>query len=118
MMEWIIRYEDGSTFSNLDGMPWEAPRWGVMRVYYADDVVGVCVEESTVGFWGWLGDCWVGFRDEMGFWDYLGNHKKSQVVPLFGRTLPDSDWEKYLADEVKFITGLQKSAWRKRERRI
>lgn len=116
-IEWLLKYADGSEFSNLDGEPWEAPRWGVQFVYYLDDVVGVATEQSPIGFWGWLGDRWVGFWDHMGFWDYLGNHKRSPVIPLFGRTLPDEEWERRTQEEAEWKMGVDKSAWRPRERR-
>lgn len=29
---WCVYYEDGTTFTDLDGEPWESPRWGAVAV--------------------------------------------------------------------------------------
>lgn len=116
MIDWLIRYADGSTYDSRDGAAWEAPRWGVLRVYFCDERTGVSMEPSPIGHWIWRDGRWVGLDDLSGFYDYLGNHEGPCVV-LFGRTLRDDDWERFIVEESKFLTGADKSAWRVRERR-
>jgi hypothetical protein len=31
-MNWRLYYEDGSTFDDMDGKPWDSPRWGMVAV--------------------------------------------------------------------------------------
>ena len=113
LLEWKILYADGSTFSNIDGEPREAPRCGVQAVFYADDLVGVMVETSHDGYWAWVGE-WQGL-DLAGFWDHLFHHPSPLVV--FGRYLKDSDWEGRIRALIEDEMDRPKSAWRKRERR-
>ncbi len=122
MIEWLILYADESTFSNLDGLPYEAPREGVMETFFADERTGVSVESSPIGRWGWKADSdglngrWFGFDDHHGFLDYLA-HYPGPVIPLFGRTLHDHEWEGRIRDFAKELMRSDKSAWRSRERR-
>jgi hypothetical protein len=39
-VEWIIFYGDGTTFTNQDGEPWEAPRQNVQVVVRRDETEG------------------------------------------------------------------------------
>lgn len=40
MLEWCVYYDDGSTYSNLDGRPWDAPKSGVQAIVVLDPAVG------------------------------------------------------------------------------
>ena len=114
--EWAILYADGSTFSNLDGEPHEAPRHGVQMTFWADEETGVCIEDSPIGYWYWRSNRWFGCDDHMGFWDHMF-HSGEPVIAVFGRTLHDDEWQQDMLGRVKEIMGEPKSAWRKRERR-
>lgn len=116
MLDWLILYGDGSTFSNLDGPPHEAPRTGVMQTFFMDERTGVSIESSLIGHWGWKDGRWFGFDDHMGFWDYLFHHPEPCIC-LFGRTLHDEEWQARILPLVREITNTPKSAWRARERR-
>ena len=65
-MRWKIYYVDGSTFSNEDGSPEDAPGWGVAAVVQEDDLVGAMVHHQRDFY---------GFAEEFGGWhemDYCG----------------------------------------------
>jgi len=115
-LEWLIRYADGSEFTNLDGEPHEAPRYGVQFVYQADEDVGVRTETSPIGHWVFREGEWLGFEDHMGFWDHMF-HSGQPVIPIFGRTLLDSKWQQMVGEEAEWRFKQPKSAWRPRERR-
>lgn len=122
MIEWLILYADGDRFTSADGAPHEAPRLGVQRIYFRDERVGVGVEGSPIGRWGWKTDRedksgrWFGFDDHQGFNDYLASYPRP-VVPLFGRTLHPHEWEEVVSRDAVEMMGELKSAWRERERR-
>lgn len=122
MTEWAILYADGSVWRDTDGAPHEAPRVGVQRVFFRDERVGVGVEVSPVGRWGWATDRndelgrWIGFDDYGGFYDYLSTYPRPAVV-LFGRTIHPHEWEEVLRTDAERIMGVTKTAWRDQERR-
>lgn len=115
LMEWLIRYHDGSEFSNRDGEPWEAPRYGVMEVLYCDAGTGVSHEGSPAGYWVWRDGQWSGV-DTQGWWDYLYHHP-GPLTMIFGRTIKDAEWESRVSQLAKDRFHIEKSGWRKRERR-
>jgi len=115
-VDWLILYDDGSTFTNLDGAPHEAPRSGVMQTFYMDDATGVSVESSPIGHWIWKRNRWFGVDDHMGFWDYLF-HYPEPCVAIFGRTLHNEEWERRVHEQTIELMKMPKSAWRQRERR-
>lgn len=115
-MDWVIRYADGSQFSSDDGGPEQAPRTGVLRVYHADEATGVSVEMAREGYWVWRDGRWSGIDTPDGLWDYLW-HQPGMCLVLSGRTIRDTDWEAFVVEEAKLLTGRDKSAWRARERR-
>ena len=50
MINWRIYYEDGTTFTNLDGGPEDAPAFGMLMVVQHDDDVGRLVMHA----WDWF----------------------------------------------------------------
>jgi hypothetical protein len=88
-MRWRIYYDDGSTFSDEDGGPDEAPALGVQIITVADssldpDNTGRRVWDGRDYYW-WTDSEWVG-GDLFGFYDYLARPGWKRV--LFGRTIP------------------------------
>lgn len=65
--KWIVKYVDGSTFTNLDGPPDQAPRGGVIGIAEADEEAG---RRIRVGydFYFWLQHYGEKNRDDLGFW--------------------------------------------------
>lgn len=96
MIKWLIFYDDGSTFSNLDGEPYDAPPVGVIVllqvnangrwVFYSQDT-------SKILCWEWRAkNEWVSC-DLVGAIDYLYHHRGLKAV-LFGRWTSDENYEK------------------------
>lgn len=75
-MEWKIFYEDGSTFSNLDGFPEEAPAFGV---------VGIACQP----------DLW-GCGDFVGLIDYLAHSPGYYKVVRFGRLVANDVYDRVI----------------------
>lgn len=85
-MRWRIYYGDGSTFSDRDGSPFEAPRTNVQVIASeANTPTGFSLTHSHDAY-VWR-DEWNG-TDQLGMWDYLMSHSGPQSV-LFGRTVRD-----------------------------
>jgi hypothetical protein len=70
-MKWRIFYNDGSSFSNTDGNPEDAPGGAVLAVVQEDKSVGVLVHQLNdyyvfnEHFGGWCG------LDHIGFTQYV-----------------------------------------------
>ena len=70
-MRWRIFYGDGSTYSNEDGSPFDAPTRNVQAVVYADKLHGRVINAMRDFYW-WVeaeGEWYGGDRDGMD--DYL-----------------------------------------------
>jgi hypothetical protein len=90
-IKWRIYYDDGSTFTNLDGMPWEAPGLGVVCIVQLDpnpveyNINTQALREATFYWyhrkWGyWLPS------DIYGMLDQLTHDQKDWVCAVrFGR---------------------------------
>ena len=69
--KWIIFYDDGSSFSSLDGDPWEAPRTGVICIAVAHISCGnYILAEQNFYCWHFEDSEWVP-HDQNGLWQYL-----------------------------------------------
>lgn len=65
-MKWRLYYDDGSTFSDLEGEPWESPLWGVIGVIQPP------VRHRTAGgIVGKNGD-YLLYRQDLGLWHLIG----------------------------------------------
>lgn len=85
-LEWRIYYGDDSTFTNLDGSPWDAPAVGVVAITVADPSVGRWVARASDYYVydpAQFTPAWEGV-DTFGLWDYLTQPGPRKV--LFGRT--------------------------------
>jgi hypothetical protein len=92
-VEWIIHYADGTTFTNLDGAPHEAPRTGVQIVQALDIRVGRMIWRD-VDFYTWSGEDWLP-RDLLGVMDYLTEPGAEKIV-LRGRCITSAQfWRIY-----------------------
>ncbi len=81
MAKWVITYVDGSTFSDEDGEPHEAPRLYVQCIAVADISCGnyILAEQD---FYCWHDDQWIP-HDKAGLMQYLLLPGKEKIV-LFG----------------------------------
>lgn len=91
-MRWRIHYEDGSTYSDLDGPHCEAPTRGVVGI-----AIKMGVERGLIhgcDYYWWLNDEWYGCMDKQGagLFDYLMRDGFEKYV-LFGRTLSNEAWD-------------------------
>ncbi|NOR90828.1 MAG: hypothetical protein GQ524_11320 [Anaerolineales bacterium] len=97
-MRWKMFYVDGTTFSNKDGKPEDAPGWGVAAVVQEDETVGV-IPFSMKDFYcfakefgGWMG------LDHYGLCQYLA--RPGMKIIKVGDNMPT---HKYL----ELIAGLR-----------
>lgn len=90
MVQWVIWYADGSSFSNIDGKPEDAPRAEVICIAaYSGDHGRMIWHATDYYIWEtqWGGE-WISV-DREGLSDYLdrpGSHK----IRLRGRHVPPS----------------------------
>ena len=92
---WRVHYEDGSTYSDLDGPHYEAPTRAVVGVAFRRGKNGN--ERGlihSVDYYWWLDNEWYGCMDKQGagFFDYLFREGFEKYV-LFGRTFNDEVWD-------------------------
>lgn len=114
MLEWRIYYDDGSTFSNAEGAPHEAPALGVQMILQADPVVGRQVITGKDFYYFDLG-AWMS-ADWFGLWDYLCRPGAEKTV-RFGRNMRSQDYHALMGRAVKDPDFPPKSAWYPGERR-
>ena len=91
MIEWRIFYGDGSTFSNNDGAPGDAPAWDVQVIVQVDPITGR-YNQTGDNYYVWRGR-WVGV-DQVGLIDYLA-HEAPSVV-RFGKTVGNEQHRRVL----------------------
>ena len=93
-MKWKIYYTDGTTFSNKDGNPEDAPGWGVAAVVQEDSVVGAQVYHQKdfycfdKKFKGWCA------LDSFGFAQYVSEPGK-KIVKL-GDNMPTHKYKELI----------------------
>ena len=98
---WKVFYADGSSFTNEDGLPEQAPKCGVLAVvfynldnrreiatsknYYIYDETPIFKDEP----WGtWFA------ADDAGYWQYM--MRPGKKIVLFGCTVHDFIWRREL----------------------
>jgi hypothetical protein len=84
--EWVIWYDDGSSYSSLDGPAADAPRLGTEAIAMLDPDTGRSIDWGRD--WYWLTDAGWTSGDQMGVLDFL---MCKGLVRLTHRTLP---WER------------------------
>lgn len=91
-IRWVVWYDDGSSFTDADGEPHEAPRWGVQVIaaYSADH--GRVLNHGKDFYWR-DGDEWLG-GDIVGLIDYLT--RPGNKIVLVGRSVPPAQFGRIL----------------------
>ncbi len=112
-LRWRVWYDDGSSFSDLEGEPHEAPGRGVQVVVQADPRTGRR-GISGADYYIWKGDRWFGV-DLFGLWDYLS--ATGLKVVKFGRYIERSRFEDILRRAEADRGFPLRSAWLPSERR-
>jgi hypothetical protein len=112
-MPWRVYYGDGSTWSDEDGDPSQAPALNVQAVAVADPTVGRFIYSQRDFYW-YDDNQWYG-ADHFGLWDYLSRPGWKRV--LFGRSLPRAEFEAVMKRAIEDPGLPDKSAWDEREAR-
>ena len=106
-MRWIIWYSDRTSFSNLDGEPWEAPREGLICIAVADKSCGrYILGEQNFYCWHFEDDQWVP-HDRSGMRQYLRLPGKNKVV-IEGFWVPKERYSKIRSHALKVDDRLPK----------
>lgn len=87
MIEWKIYYGDGSTFSNLEGNPEDAPCGNVQRIAYYDED-GRRRQAHDRDYYIYDKNWYA--ADIIGFYQYMS--EPGFKIVKFGRMLPDSKY--------------------------
>lgn len=97
-MGWRIHYDDGSTFTDKDGLPEDAPLDGVQAIedIYPDGTRRII--QGNDYYW-WLGENWAG-----GSAKDLDRHLRRYKTIKFGRWINDSEY-KSLTDTVRHLAS-------------
>lgn len=111
-INWIVYYEDETTFASSEGSPSEAPRRGVLVVANSDKEVGKVLHHRA-DFYVWRNE-WLP-ADRFGLMDYLLEPGSEKIV-LWGRmTTRDIMQKIYIKalqdDRMSVKTGLQDGEW-------
>jgi hypothetical protein len=91
MIRWRIWYEGGATFSDLDGIAFDAPARGVQAIAQAEPSVGRQINAHRDFYW-WRPEKgqWFG-GDIFGLWDYLVEPGPKKVI--FGRSVKNEEYD-------------------------
>lgn len=108
---WRIFYEDGSTFSDEDGSPFEAPRTGVQAIVYSDvDGLSMLSQSDYYYYepercdWGWWHCSPHGMT--------LHLQRAMRPLVLFGSMIPTDNYNEVEKAALEFM-GAEKKRWRR-----
>lgn len=111
-MRWRVYCDNGTTFSDEDGLPSDAPRRGVIVIVEKAWIVGRSTWKDCDYYW-WADEGWCG-GDMAGLLDYLGRVGLATV--LQGRTIPDAQYREIVAQALNDPDFPPKSAKYPREK--
>lgn len=112
MAEWVVFYENGTTFSSEDGEPSQAPSDGVVVIALKDYGVGRRLLHSA-DFYCWHKEReWVP-HNQRGLDYYLAQDEPGIV--LSGYAVPDARWQAIYAAALYDSRLWQKTGWDWRE---
>ena len=90
-VDWRIWYEGGSSYSNLDGSPFDAPPDGVMVIAVRAPAIGrQLFANRDYYWWDTIESFWFG-GDIFGLYDYLRRPGPRKV--LFGRMVRNEEYQ-------------------------
>lgn len=115
MIDWIIYYDDGSTYTNLDGTPWDAPGRKVVCIAQVNEETGWGARANMDYYvWDTRGNIeeWWGV-DINGLWDYLADPGQKKVV--FGYMTSKRRYNEILAQMRDDERLPKKAGWYKNE---
>jgi hypothetical protein len=109
MTEWIIFYDDESTFSSDDGGPGDAPGDGVIVVAVSDIGTGRVLWHSA-DFYCWHRENeWVP-HNQRGLDRYLADEREPGIF-VAGYSVPNARWQKVYAQALADARMPVKTAW-------
>lgn len=112
-MLWKIYYGDGTTFSDADGSPWDAPRLDVQFIIYKLPHNGKFLGLSGADYYTFQNEFGWWYLTEMDMFDHLFKRGSNQLF-LKGRMISYEETQrlsKQVWGEVKSIGG-EKDSWR------
>ena len=88
---WRVYYDDGSTFDASQGLPWDAPAFGVLGIRQEPPGDRQLISRD---FYLWREDygCWIEV-DRDGLVDHLVHAARHITAVLVGRTVPPAVWK-------------------------
>lgn len=89
-VRWRILYDDGSVFSDTDGLPVAAPAWGVEAIWQASPHTPLYNKDYYL--WREDYDCWIEV-DLVGLVDHLVTAAPQITAVKVGRTVPTPTWK-------------------------
>lgn len=96
-MKWIIFYDDGTTYSDADGTPFDAPARGVQVIATECQSTGRTFNGKEDFYW-WTGARWLG-GDQFGLFDYLLGNGCKKVI--FGRVLDNQSFQQIIQEAAR-----------------
>lgn len=116
-MTWFIYYGDGSVISSVFADPYSLSVRSDVQVIIQPDDKHVWYSQSGDDYYIWRDNRWWGV-DQFGLYDYL--LQPGEKCVLFGRTITNERfreiWDE-AQEHMKEITGYEKGAFRKGERK-
>src|SRR3990167_5592916 len=99
MINWKLYYGDGSTYSNEDGLPEDAPCGRVIAAafYDEDNRRRICHQAD---YYIWDGTRWYSASDS-GFWQYMG--EPGAKVVKFGREIGDIQYRSVMSQAMNAL---------------
>jgi len=114
-MRWKIYYGNNTSYSDLDGVAWNAPALNVQAVVVSDENHGWYVCRAVDYYWYFPEeDRWY-CGEIFGLWDYLSSPGQKRV--LFGRTIGDKEYQTILDKAMNDPELPPKTGWNIGERR-
>lgn len=115
-MRYKIRYGDGTTYTDLDGEPQNAPKRNVQVISQTCDLVAHRIERDNDYYvWDESYNGWKGC-DQFGLYDYLID--PGFKIVLFGRQLTNEEYSAILTEATRDPDFPKKDSWAKSERRV
>lgn len=92
-VEWKIRYDDGAVYSDLDGLPFSAPKFGALTITQRSELTG---QEVLFGefLYYWRDKWWA--ANTMGIIDKITHFVHEIEAVLHGRWIDDKQWNEIL----------------------
>jgi hypothetical protein len=107
-LRWIIYYDDGRTFSNLEGRPSDAPKYGVQVIAQLYEGAGRETLHAK-DFYLYTRERWWGVS-ERGILDWVLNRLPELEGVVEGRTISNEDFDAILTRAIYEDSGLPKKS--------